>query len=248
MHLCKVVYSISMEEKKKELSLPVAIVLGALIIAIALFAVKSPKTDRPTTENTDLVELILSTKGELAVIPIQEDDHVRGTHNADITVFEYSDLECPYCKVFHETMRRIISEYGSKVNWVYRHLPLDALHAKARTEALASECAYEQGGNDAFWGFIDHIFEITPANDGLPHTELLNTAELLKLDTNRFSSCLTEKTFSTKISIHERNAADMGGKGTPFSVILDNRTGKTYRIEGAYPYEAVKGTLDELLY
>lgn len=92
---------------------------------------------------------------------------VRGNTNAKISLIEYSDFECPFCKQFHNTMQQVIAAHEKDVKWVYRHFPLDSLHQQARTEALMSECAREQG---KFWEFTDSVFKVTPANDGMDIT------------------------------------------------------------------------------
>ncbi len=103
--------------------------------------------------------------------PVSLDEHITGNPNAKIVVVEYSDLECPFCKMFQNTMQQIIGE-NPDVAWVYRHYPIPQLHPKAFHESEASECAWEQGGNDAFWKYIDHIHQITPSNNGLDVKEL----------------------------------------------------------------------------
>lgn len=94
-------------------------------------------------------------------------ESVRGNQNAKITIVEYSDFECPFCKRFHQTMQQVISTYGNDVKWVYRHFPLDGLHQQARPEANMAECAHEQG---KFWEFTDGVFKVTPSNDGMDIT------------------------------------------------------------------------------
>ena len=76
---------------------------------------------------------------------ITDKDHIRGNKNASIVLIEYSDLECPFCKVFHTTLNQMLSTYEDKVMLVYRHFPLDSLHSKARKEAEASVCAAKLG-------------------------------------------------------------------------------------------------------
>lgn len=92
---------------------------------------------------------------------------VRGNVNAQITIIEYTDLECPYCKRFHQTMEQIMATYSNDVRLVLRHFPLDSLHKKSRAEANAVECAAEQG---KFWEYVDGIFKVTPSNDGMDIT------------------------------------------------------------------------------
>jgi len=104
--------------------------------------------------------------------PVSPDDHIVGNINAKIIIVEYSDLECPFCKVFHTTMRQVMEKGNGDVAWVYRHYPIPQLHPKAFHEAEATECAWEQGGNEAFWKYTNRLFEITPSNNGLDESEL----------------------------------------------------------------------------
>src|SRR5207237_7967826 len=84
-------------------------------------------------------------------------DHVYGNPNASITLIEYSDFECPYCKSVHLTAKRVVDESRGQVNWVYRHFPLEMHNPGAQKQAEASECAAELGGNEAFWKFADAV-------------------------------------------------------------------------------------------
>src|SRR3989338_3732981 len=100
------------------------------------------------------------------------DDHILGNINAKIIIVEYSDLECPFCKVFHETMHQVVEKSNGDVAWVYRHYPIAQLHPKAFCEAEATECSFEQKGNDGFWKYTDQLFKITPSNNKFDETKL----------------------------------------------------------------------------
>lgn len=92
--------------------------------------------------------------------PLDATDHLIGSLDAPVVILEYSDLECPYCKRFHDTMNQIMAEYGKsgQVAWAYRHFPILSNHPDAAKVAEASECAAELGGNEAFWKFLDKVF------------------------------------------------------------------------------------------
>lgn len=92
-----------------------------------------------------------------AALPIADDDHVYGSREAAITMIEFSDFQCPYCARAHPTVTQIVAESDGEINWVYRHLPLGN-HPAAYPASVASECARELNGDDAFWAFADALF------------------------------------------------------------------------------------------
>ncbi|MEO5635411.1 MAG: DsbA family protein [Candidatus Paceibacterota bacterium] len=223
-----------------------AIVLAGVLIAGAILlkgnTTTPPINNGSTVKNdTDLAEV--------KVTPISENDHILGNKNAKIVIIEYSDLECPFCKVFHNTMHRVVNDSKGNIVWVYRHYPIIGLHPKAFHEAEATECAWEQGGNDAFWKYTDRLFEITPSNNGLDATDLPKIAQYIGLNVASFNTCLDGGKFKNKVqaSIDDGVSAGMNqpGVGTPHSFILVN--GKVVdRIPGAQPYEAVMQMLSAI--
>ena len=251
-------------KKEKELSMPMAIILGAFIIAIAIIVVRMPRTvvnpsDKNSLDSTTIktmVNHVLSSKNSIPVIPVTSSDHILGSSKPLVTIIEYSDLECPFCKNFDSTMNQVIAKYGNSVAWVYRHFPLDCtdntssdcipLHSKARHEAVASECAFEQGGNDMFWKYITNVFSITPSNNRLDPAKLTEIASDLGLKMDQFNSCLSSNKYADVVSADAKAGLKSNVEGTPLSVIVD-RLGNTYTISGAYPYEVVSGVIDAVL-
>lgn len=233
-----------MESTFEKYSTPASILLGALFIAGVIYwgDGNSRIANDPSRQGPDQVE---AQKALENIAPITAKDHIRGNPNAEVIIVEYSDSECPFCKRFHETMRQVMSEYGAngKVAWVYRHFPLDSLHANARGEAVALECANELGGNDAFWKYADRLFEITPSNDGLSPTELPKIATFVGLDAAVFSRCTSSGRYDTHVEADVQNAGATGGNGTPWSIIV-TKSGKKYPLSGAQPYESVKQAIE----
>ena len=184
-----------------------------------------------------------------AVKPVDGEDHILGNPGAPVKLVEFSDFECPFCKRFHRTMKRLMDEYGKdgKVAWVYRHFPLDSLHSKARKEAQAAECANELGGNEAFWAYSDRLFEVAPSNDRLDLALLPRIAQEIGLDRAKFEACLEGDSRGGKYAAHieadVQDATASGGTGTPYSLVIAPN-GKTFPINGAQPYAAVKAIID----
>lgn len=88
-------------------------------------------------------------------------DHVMGSDNAKVTIIEYSDFECPYCKQFHPVLERIVKENDPNVRWIYRHYPL---HQHSFEMLIASNCVAKIKGNDAFWKYADLLFDINQSS------------------------------------------------------------------------------------
>jgi protein-disulfide isomerase len=185
------------------------------------------------------------TAGVISMAPISGDDHIRGDVNAPVVIVEYSDTECPFCKQFHGTMQQIVDEYDGAVAWVYRHFPLDQLHAKARNEAHATECAAELGGNDGFWNYTDQVYARTNSNDSLPESELAVIAGDIGLNVSDFNDCMASGKYSQKIEAMYQDAIAAGGRGTPYSVVVAGDT--QIPLNGAQPVSQVRTVIDSLL-
>lgn len=179
--------------------------------------------------------------------PIIDEDHIRGNRDARIMLVEYSDLECPFCKQFHSTAQQVVDTYDGQVAWVYRHFPLVQLHSKAPKEAEATECVAELGGEDKFWSYIDKIFEVTPANNGLDPAQLSILASQVGVNQSQFKTCLDSGKYAQKVNDHFSSGQRAGVTGTPGNILLDTKTGKTQLIAGALPFAQMKQAIDQML-
>lgn len=183
--------------------------------------------------------------GQINIVPVDKDnDWIKGNKDAKVSVIEFSDTECPFCGKFHSTMEQVVADYKGKVNWVYRHFPISSLHSKAVREAEATECAGDQGGNEAFWAYTDRLFAITPANNRLLDSQLPEIAEYVGLDVKKFQACLDSGKYSQKIQDEIKAAQAAGAQGTPYSVIISGD--QKVLIPGALSVEGVKALIDPL--
>lgn len=236
-----------MEETKttNNLSIPVAIVIAGALIAGAVYMGTS---QRGTTGDQQPQVADQQESGNLdQMAPITSEDHIKGNPSAPVKIVEYSDMECPFCKRFHDTMNQVIDEYGEsgEVAWVYRHFPLDQLHpVKARAEAVASECANELGGNDAFWKFTDRFFELTPSNNQTDiETVIPQIVREIGLNESEFQTCFESGKYDQHIQDNVDNAVATGGQGTPWSILV-TKSGQKFPLSGAQPYATVKQLIE----
>jgi len=244
------------QKQKSDYLLPASIVIAALIISVSLVY----NAGKKVAPADNLGATLGGNQGAVPTAPLEEnikpvgsDDHIFGNPSAPVKVVAFSDLECPFCKSFHPTIKKIVADYNGKVALVYRHFPLDELHPKARKEAVATECAAELGGppgseasNQAFWLYVDKVFEITPSNNGLDPALLPKIAQDIGLNRSQFESCLNSAKFDSKINASVKDAMDSGARGTPYSVVI-SKDNKKYIIPGALDYEQIKPIIDQAL-
>jgi protein-disulfide isomerase len=162
----------------------------------------------------------------------EEDDPAIGSADAPVTIVEYSDFSCSYCKRFaDETLPQIIDAYGDEVRFVYRDAPvLGAVEA-----AAAAECADEQG---QFWAYHDYLF----ANrDKFNEQSFVAMARRLGLDVDTFTACLNSEAISTEINEDFEAGRLAGLGGTPFFTVNGEP------ISGAQPFEAFQSAIDTAL-
>ena len=236
------------------LNIPTAIIIAGAIIAVSIiWTMKPAQTAKSPTENALAGNTLKA---------VTTDDHILGNPNAKIKIVEYSDPSCPFCKTFHNTMRRIMNEYGKSGNvaWIYRSFPIDKpgsrsdggiLHPNAGKEAQAMECADSLGGNDKFWAYANRFYEITPSvtgdtPNGLDQKELPKIAEYIGLNASDFKNCLDSGKFKDKVEQQYQDGLNFGIEGTPASIII-TPSGKNIAIPGAQPFESLKQAIDALL-
>lgn len=180
------------------------------------------------------------TVGEINIAPVTTDDHIRGDiESAQVVIVEFSDIDCPFCQRFHPTMQQILTDYQGKVAWVYRHFPLDSLHPEARKKSEATECVAALGGNDAFWTYLDRLYEESV-------DDLVGFAKDVGVNEASFNDCLNNGTYKDKVQSQYQDAINSGGQGTPYSVAI-TRDGQRVPISGALPLANIKSVIDPLL-
>lgn len=187
----------------------------------------------------------------LAIDPLR--DHIRGNIDAEFSLIEYADFDCPYCRRFHPAAKQLIKTSGGNINWVYRHFPLSAHQASAQKLAEAAECVAELGDKNAFWYFTDNLI-MQPkrgkntqnnAENSLP-TGVEKAAKLARIDTTALATCINSGRHAARVQADTNNALQMGLIGTPASIIINNRTGQLLLRQGAASLQTLKADIATL--
>lgn len=241
------------QSKQNTLLVPGAIIVAGALIAGAVFLNGGNSDQGQIVQDRLPVAEQPSQRQETntdAVRPVTEEDHIRGDINAPVKIVEYSDFECPFCKRVHETMKQVMDKYGDtgQVAWIYRQFPLESLHpVKAMAEAVASECAAELGGNDAFWAFADRFFELTPSNNRTDLEVVIpQIVGEIGLDQGAFNECMNSGRYDQHIQDDIDNAVATGGRGTPWSIVIAPN-GQTIPLNGAQPYSSFEQIIEAAL-
>lgn len=231
-----------MNDSKGNVGIAISIILAGLIIAGAVIFTDGGASNK----NNDGGSIDEVPTEDIQVRAVDENDHILGDINAPIKIVEYSDTECPFCKRLHETLNEIVAEYDGQVAWVYRHMPLRQLHSKAITESAATECVAELGGEEKFWTYLNKIYEVTPANNGLDLNLLPTMAEEIGIDRAAFDECVDSGRHVAAIEASVAEGAAAGAQGTPYSIII-TPNGEYIPVGGAQPINVWRQVIDALL-
>ncbi len=246
--------------------LPAAILLGAVLISGSIFYSTKQFITKRSADITQLSgnqQQAPSAKAAQAQTPppdsgsvtvATDDDPVLGDKNAPLTLIEFSDYECPFCKrYFTDTFPELKKNYidTGKLKMVFRDYPLPFHDPLATTEAMAASCAREQGGDTVYFKYHGEIFKRTKSNgQGMVKDELYKIAADLNLNANNFKSCLDSEKYKDEVSKDIAAGSAAGVSGTPTLFIgKSNASGNIEgtRIVGAQPYAVFKAAIDQLL-
>lgn len=239
-----------------------ALIIGSLLISIAILLsggvinlkggvlgskiAANPSTAPQTTTDTTAAENTEPVKVSF------DDDPVLGNIDAKVTMVEFSDYECPFCKrYFESTYPDIKKDYidTGKIKLIYRDLPL-SFHANAAKEAEAANCAKEQGGDSAYFKFHDEMFTKTTSNGtGLSIDELPTLAQNVGLNGPLLKTCLDSGKYKAEVDKDLADAEKYGASGTPTFFIGKSGDGEVngQMLVGAQPFSAFQKVIDAAL-
>lgn len=229
---------------RSSIAIPVAIVFGFALIAIAIFFTTDKGPRSAVNDDTNV-----ETNGILSSTPraVDDRDYIRGNPNAPILLIEYSDYDCPFCKQYHETLNQIMDEYGvtGKVAWVYRQFPIAQLHPNSPKVSQAALCVGKLGGTDAFWNFTDLIFEEREIDEATNVARIPDYVTSVGVENDAYIACMNSGETEETVKASVEDAFNIGARGTPYTVLMIGTQQAV--INGAQPYETVKGIVENLI-
>ena len=176
-------------------------------------------------------------------VKIDSTDPILGDKNAEISIVEFSDFQCPFCA---RAADGAVAEFkkssyfkNGEVNLVFKHFPLNSIHPHAQKSAEAAACAQDQG---KFWEMHDVIFANQQALDV---TSLKKYATQIGLNKAQFDSCLDGGKKASKVASDLKQATEAGGQGTPHFVLV-NKDGDTVAVSGAQPWANFEAAIKSL--
>lgn len=221
---------------------PVSIIIAGAIIAMAIVYVNGGLRRGAATAGLPAAPPPAALPGA----PSADDDPALGNPAAPVTIIEFSDFQCPFCRqFFRETLPRLNEQYirAGRVRFVYRDFPLASIHELAATYAEAAECADDQG---QFWAMHDKIFQEQDRRgagtiSGVTAADVKRWATEIGLDGAAFESCLDSGTHRAEVAKDFADGQAAGVTGTP-TIFINGRS-----IVGALPFERFAREIDVAL-
>jgi protein-disulfide isomerase len=184
-----------------------------------------PVVEAPATQEPQYTRYDIPTENAYAL----------GPADAPITLVEFSDYQCPFCRRWHtEVYEPLLAAYPGQIRFVYRHLPLTSIHPDAFSAAEAAMCAGEQ---DAYWPYHEKLF----SSETLGNSTYIQYAQELGLNMNTFEACINDRKYQEAVQADSDFAINLGIRSTPTFFI------NGLAVVGAQPLEVFKQVIDKEL-
>jgi len=161
------------------------------------------------------------------------DDPYYGDPESGLVIVEFGDFQCPNTQANYAAIKKLLSDFGPDIKFIYRDLPIISSHEFAMIGALAANCANDQ---NAFWPMHDLLFE--RQNAWKTNEDLIGYADELGLEHSQFSECLTSEKYKGEVLNDISDAIRFEVKGTPTFFI------NGVRISGMISYDTFKGLVE----
>jgi len=168
-------------------------------------------------------------------VPVTNEDHAQGRENADVTLVEYGDYECPHCGHAYPIVQQVQKHFGKRLRFVFRNFPLSEMHPHAKAAAEVAEFA---GADGKFWEMHDGLFE---NQNRLGEALFLKLGEELKLSATAMRDALTQGIFEARVRADFNGGVRSGVNGTPTFFI------NGHRHDDSFDYETLVAAIQQAM-
>lgn len=177
------------------------------------------------------------------VVPVNENDHVKGASNPTVTIFEYSDFNCTFCARLHPTIQQLVDTYPDQIAWVYRNYLLGGINSLSGSAAKIGECIAQKTNNDLYWQYISQIYSTVNNDNRITdiegYYEIVNS---LGIDRTLIENCKDTPEIAQLIENQLEGARKAGVAATP-ALILMSDDGRYEFVAGAVSYESLENSV-----
>lgn len=226
----------------------IMLIVGLFIVSVLINFLTSNQSQQ-LKNKVETLERITGKK-----IPISiDDDPILGDKNAPVTIIEFSDFDCPFCKeFFSQHLPRLNEEYikTGKVRFVYRDAPLEIHEPNATRKAIAANCAREQKGDQGYFQFHNELFLQFNINRNLLDQHLAEIAKKLDLNLSQFITCQESQKYLAEVEKDKGESILHGNSGTPtFYIGKTTSDGiiQSQKIVGFQTFGVFRALIDESL-
>jgi protein-disulfide isomerase len=225
----------------------ILIIISAFLFGFAFGSIwkenRSSLTNLPAQEEIAGEQIEQPREKPDNVPPVSEDDHTKGASNPTVTIFEYSDFNCPFCARVHPTIQQLVDTYPDQIAWVYRNYLLGGINSLSGSAAKIGECIAQKNSNDLYWKYISQIYEAANSESGIDNIEgYYEIISNLGIDKTLIEDCTDTPEIAQLIEEQLEGARKVGVAGTP-ALILMSSDGKYEFIAGAVSYESLEDSV-----
>jgi protein-disulfide isomerase len=233
--------------------LALAIIIGSLFITAAVMPPKGASKTNGAADNKEQAVAPAPAK-EIGETTIDNDPVLGDKTKAKVAIVEFSDLECPFCKKFHEeSAQKLIDKYvtSGQAIWVSRDLPLPFHDPVATTYAGIANCVFQEKGANAYYTLTKEMYKNTLTNGkGVPQAKLDQLLTAAGVNAASVKACAEKQDVKDEIAADIEAASSIGIEGTPSFVVgkLDDKGNvKGEVIVGAQPFATFEKTVEKYL-
>lgn len=171
----------------------------------------------------------------------------QGTRPARVEVVEWADYECPYCKTFSTAIENELASFPTDINWTYRFFPLPGHGKSALAEAVAGACIARVMGSASFWRYTHEIFSTTRGDGEGPGAPMAAIMSGVRVATPGVATCIKDGEGAKMVQADRQLALRVGVLMTPTTFLIQSRTGRIVKVEGALKQARLDKVVRKLL-